>query len=344
MRPTVSQAPKHKTIPIFLAQLGCPHQCTFCNQHTITASDVPTPKQAQAQIAQMLQTVGENCKPTLAFFGGSFTALPKEQMEAYLKIAQPFDFDSIRISTRPDAIDTERLSLLRHYGVTHIELGIQSMDDAVLAACRRGHTADQSRRACAQIVEGGFTLGGQMMIGLPASTAKSECQTAQEICALGAKEARIYPLCVFADTPLFSQMQRGEFSPISQAQAVTRSADALEILLSHGVKVLRIGLCANEGLEHGQVQNGYHSSFGELVYSALYQKAIFTQLKSYPPSELAGATVSVQVAPHAVSRAIGQAQCNRISFCQQFSLHRFLVVPCADYVGFDCTVSVTAPT
>ncbi len=330
---------KHKTVPIFIPHLGCPHQCTFCNQHTITDAHAPTPEQVKVQIADMVATLPKNAPRTLAFFGGSFTALPRADMIAYLSAAQDFSFDSIRISTRPDAIDSQILSILRHYGVTHIELGLQSMDDAVLSATRRGHTAAQAARACAQVVQAGFVLGGQMMIGLPAATPQSEVDTAHKICALGAKEARLYPLCVLSDTPLAAQVARGEFTPISQSDAVRRTADALRILLSHSVKLLRIGLCANEGLTKEQVLGDYHPAFGELVYNTLYYDRIAELLCAYPQAALVGAHATVGVARGARSRAIGQKRQNLRALSARFPLQTITVQEDDSLCGFDCTLT-----
>ncbi len=315
--------------------MGCPNQCTFCNQHAITHASAPTPKAVTEQITAMLQSTDRKTEQIeLAFFGGSFTALPQDQMLAYLEAASPFAFDAIRISTRPDAIDDNILELLKQYRVTHIELGIQSTDDAVLASCKRGHTAAQSALACRKIVEHGFCLGGQMMIGLPGATAQSEMQTAQDICNFGARQCRIYPLSVFAHTPLAAQLAQGEFTPLSLSDAVTRSADALEIFSRHGVQVLRIGLCQTDSLESEILGGAHHPSFGELVYSELFYRRLSALFCKTPPPP----HCTVRIPKGCTSRAVGQNKENRLRLCKEFSLSSLRFAESEHLQGFACEI------
>jgi len=75
----------------------------------------------------------------IAFYGGSFTAIHRDDQVRYLEEVQPFLtsglMNSIRISTRPDALDEETLSLLKEHGVKTVEVGVQSMNDEVLFFC-----------------------------------------------------------------------------------------------------------------------------------------------------------------------------------------------------------------
>ena len=130
---------KHKNIAIFVPHAGCPHACSFCNQKTITAQQtLPQPDDVVRICTQALAEIQDPSNAEIAFFGGSFTAIPQDYMTSLLKAAQPFlgagRFAGIRISTRPDCISEAILRLLLQYGVTAIELGAQSMDDAVLRA------------------------------------------------------------------------------------------------------------------------------------------------------------------------------------------------------------------
>lgn len=282
-----------------------------------------TPADARRQIETHLATIPQDATVEIAFFGGSFTAIPRAEMEALLQTAFPFvasgRVSSIRISTRPDAIDGEVLDVLSSYGVQTIELGIQSMSDRVLSACRRGHTADSCRRAAKQIVARGFTLGGQMMIGLPCSTPADESGTARAIVSMGAKEARIYPVVVFADTPLADEMQAGIYKPLTVWEAVERTVAPMEILSDAGVKLLRVGLCETESLHQpGQVIGGaYHPALGELSYSALYRKRIFAEISRIEP--IHHQNLKISVAPGKLSMAIGQRRCNYTAILQEFA-------------------------
>lgn len=312
---------KQVRIPIFVPHLGCPRQCTFCNQRTITGTPPMTPDSARRQIESHLATIRRPSNVEIAFFGGSFTAIERRDMEALLKVASPYlasgAVSSIRISTRPDAIDEEILSILAHYGVGTIELGIQSTADSVLLACNRGHTAADSYRAAEQILRRDFVLGGQMMVGLPSSTAADEEATARSIVLMGAKEARIYPVVVFRDTPLADDMKSGLYRPLSVEEAVSRSVTPMELLLDAGITLLRVGLCETEGL-HGSdtvLGGAYHPALGELCYSALYQKRIFALMQSIPQNQ----NLKISVAPGCLSMAIGQKRCNRIAIEKEFA-------------------------
>ena len=305
---------KHYTIPIFVPHLGCPCQCSFCNQKTITGISPMTPAMAKQQIDDHLNTLPRDAHIEIAFFGGSFTAIPRNQMEALLQIASPYlaseQVSSIRISTRPDAIDRDVLDLLAHYGVQTIELGIQSISDHVLTACNRGHSANDTYRATKLIIDHGMRLGGQMMVGLPGSTLADELATARAIIEMGACEARIYPVVVFANTPLATQTARGEYTPLTEREAVKRTASSLELLLNANIRLLRIGLCETESLhQSGQLIGGaYHPALGELCYSEIYLNRIMKLLSVM--NTFLQSSIKIAVAPGRLSMAIGQKRCN----------------------------------
>lgn len=281
-----------------------------------------TPAMAKDQIEQHLTTIPANAQVDIAFFGGSFTAIPRSQMESLLQTASPYlasgRVSSIRISTRPDAIEKDVLSLLSLYRVKTIELGIQSVSDKVLNACNRGHTAADSFRAAKLILENGFTLAGQMMIGLPSSGLEDELSTARAIIDMGATEARIYPVAVFAGTPLAEEMIRGRYVPLTANEAAERTALPLEALLNANVKLLRIGLMETESLHApGQVIGGaYHPALGELCYSVLYRKQILSILSEMTLSE--HSNLKISVAPGKLSMAIGQKRCNNRAIREEY--------------------------
>ena len=189
----------------------------------------------------MLESEGGSFEESqIAFFGGSFTAIEKTRMEALLSVANEYInkgvAQSIRISTRPDCINEEILEILKKYRVTHIELGVQSTDERVLSACKRGHNADDSFNAARLIVNQGFVFGGQMMIGLPEATAESEIQTALDIVKMSAGEARIYPTVVFEETELYEMTKNGTYNPLGLEEAIERTAKCYRIFHDAGGK------------------------------------------------------------------------------------------------------------
>lgn len=303
---------KHKNIPIFIPHEGCPNCCVFCSQRKITGvKDTATAlsdelKRCKAIIDEATETIANASSTEIAFFGGSFTAIDETRMTELLKLGYEYiengKVSGIRLSTRPDFIDEHKLNILKRYGVKAIELGVQSMSDRVLLACKRGHTADDSRKSGRLIVKHGFEYVGQMMIGLPESTLESELLTAKEIIESGAKFSRIYPTITIEGTELYQMYLDGSYVPLTLDEAVERSSRVLELFLENGVKVLRIGLQSSEEMEKNPF---YHSAFGELAWGELYYRKMRKLLK-----EAKSDSVLFTVESSQVSKAVGQKRKN----------------------------------
>lgn len=269
----------HRNLPFFVPHAGCPNCCVFCSQVKITGERAE--KDPETEISELRTLLdsekGDFAESQIAFFGGSFTAIERERMEALLSVADEYIkkgvASSIRISTRPDKIDLSVLEILKKYNVTNIELGVQSTDDGVLSASNRGHLSSDSFNAARLITENDFVFGGQMMIGLPESTSETEMQTARDIVKMGAKEARIYPTVVFEGTKLYDMAENEEYSPLTTEEAVERTAKCYKIFLDAGVKVLRIGLHSSENLAKAP-HGANHPAIGELVKSRVYTDII----------------------------------------------------------------------
>ena len=305
---------KHINIPVFVPHLGCPHDCVFCNQRTITGKSEFDISHVRQDITDALSTVDiENTEAEIAFFGGSFTGIERELMVNLLEISDEF-YDkgmikSVRCSTRPDYIDREILDILKSHHVRTVEIGIQSMSDKVLEASARGHTSAETENACRMIVDKGFDLVGQMMIGLPCSSVEDEIMTAERICSFGAVGARIYPTVVFRKTALCTMAEEGSYDPLTVDEAVERSAEVLGIFADNGVDVIRIGLCESEGLhsDSGIYAGAFHPAFGELCISEYYYKKFKNSL-----NDIQSGKVTIYVSKGSLSKAVGQHGKNRI--------------------------------
>ena len=227
------------------------------------------------------------------------------------------EVSGIRMSTRPDYIDDEIIDILKRYTISAVELGIQSFDEKVLKASKRGHSAGDSRRAMLALKNSGFKTVGQMMIGLPMSTSESEMECAEEICKLGASAARIYPTIVFRNTELHSSTVNGDYRPLTVDEAVIRSADVLEIFIENDVDCLRIGLCESENLhaESSYYAGPNHPSLGELVYSEIYHREVGKKLID---TDVAGKNVIIEVPRGDMSQAVGQAKRNKRFIIERF--------------------------
>jgi len=312
--------PRHRIIPLFVPHLGCPNDCVFCNQRKISGSITP----ADGETVRRTVGTAREYTPTgaeLAFYGGSFTAIPEEQQRELLEAARPYMEEGfiagIRVSTRPDKIDAAALALLREYGVKTIELGSQSMDDKVLRMSGRGHTAEDTRSAAALIKASGFRLMLQMMTGLPGSSFETDVMTARELIKLSPDGVRIYPTVIIRDTALYELWQAGKYREHTVEDAVCVCAEIVKEFDAAGIPIIRLGLNPTDDLSAGEAAGGaYHPALGELVYSRIYlQKAE----KLIAESDCSS-TVTLGVHPSRVSLMTGQKRQNIEKLKEKFDL------------------------
>ncbi len=331
---------KHINIPVFVPHLGCPHDCVFCNQRKITGQESFSIEKARADVEEVVKNIdSKNEKAEIAFFGGSFTGIERSLMISLLDMANEFcetgSVSGIRLSTRPDYIDDNILSILSKYPVKTVELGIQSLSDRVLSASNRGHTSRDALRAMRAVKDAKFDLVGQMMVGLPYSTLEDEIHTIRQICASGADGIRIYPTAVFSHTALHKMMLDGRYEPLTPENAVSRVAELLDIAHEHGVPVIRVGLCETESLhsESGIVAGAFHPALGEMCMSAFFLKLFTRELDKY--HDLAGKKVIISVAKSMLSKAIGQKRSNLSLLKEKYSLNELKFVTDEKLSGYE---------
>lgn len=279
-------------IPIFVPHLGCPHQCIFCNQRSISgvSNSTTTPNLLEKTVKLYLKTWGKKggFKTQIAFYGGSFTGLDSKIQESLLSKAHDFinrgEVSSIRISTRPDYINSEIICLLKDYGVDTIELGVQSMADRVLMLSRRGHTSSDVEMAVETIKGYDLELGLQIMPGLPEDTPDLIMNTVDRIIKMRPDFMRIYPTLVIKDTPLEELYLRGGFLPMTLDEAVNICKEALLRFKIADIPVVRLGLQSTPELEkQGTIIAGpYHSSFRHLVEAAIFLEMAMRLVEKSP--------------------------------------------------------------
>ncbi len=309
---------KHANISLFVPHAGCPNQCSFCNQKTISGSvSELTAEEVRKTLeeAEKSGLVPENTE--IAFFGGSFTAINREYMISLLEEAKPFIdkgiFGGIRISTRPDAIDEEILKILKEFKVTAIELGAQSTDDEVLLCNRRGHTKDDIINSSLLIKKHGFSLGLQMMTGLYKSTREADIETAKSIIALKPDTVRIYPTIVLENTHLSELLKQKKYVSPTLDETVSLCAELLEMFYENNIKVIRLGLHSGGNVLDGYLSGPYHPAFGELCESEIYLKIIRKKLFEIYKNEKISETknVTIFVNNKEISKATGQKGKNK---------------------------------
>ena len=325
-------AVKHRNIPIFIPHLGCPNMCVFCNQRSISGKQSFKKESVIGEIEAALATLPLDAETEIAYFGGSFTGIDRSLMIYLLDLARKYvtfpregqaRVSGIRFSTRPDYINEEIMGILAEYPITTVELGLQSMDDKVLRLSNRGHSAIDAENACKLIKSAGYSLVGQMMIGLPGGNLENEVATAKKICEMGADGARIYPTVTFYDTELAHMAERGEYEMLSLEDAIFRSKEVLKVFNSAGVECIRIGLCASDNLSDGEKVMGgaNHPALGELVMGELYydeMREFF--IKVSRGASIVGKNIKLLVPTGRLSMAIGQKGRNRDRLLREFGM------------------------
>lgn len=306
-------------IPIFVPHLGCPNNCTFCNQKSISGQmKNVTGKEVKETIEKFLKSFKNNdIEKEIAFFGGSFTGIEKNIQEELLSVAYEYvkngTVSGIRVSTRPDYIDKEKLKLLKQYGVKTIELGVQSTNDYILKKCKRGHTFEDVKNASKLIRKFGFTLGHQMMIGLPESTRLDELNTAKDLAKLKPKIIRLYPVLVIKNTELEEEYKNVEYEPVTVNQAVEICKELLYFFEKKKIKVIRIGLqntdlISNpENVESEVVAGPYHEAFGQLVEDSIWYDKILNEIKKFNTKVI---KAQIEVNPANVNNVVGHKRGN----------------------------------
>ncbi|MFW5908012.1 MAG: elongator complex protein 3 [Desulfosalsimonas sp.] len=337
---------KPYVIPIFIPHSGCPHRCTFCNQHSVTGSreSLPDPEKLGAEIEQWLQYRSRDRGFTeISFYGGNFLGLEKGRIRRLLDEAAYWvssgKVHGLRFSTRPDTVNPETMSLIAGYPVTTVEIGVQSMDDRVLELLKRGHTSADSEDAAHTLKKAGYRLGCQIMTGMPGESRDSALATAGAVADLKPGFVRIYPLVVLSGSALAAEYRAGRFVPLELQECIRRTASLYRVFERNLIPVIRMGLqSSNELNTQGTILAGpYHQALGHMVFSHLMLQRARRILDAVPwlPE-----TVEMRVHPSSVSRMRGLKNANiRLLESTYPCVRRFLVRPDPDVAEDDVVIS-----
>jgi histone acetyltransferase (RNA polymerase elongator complex component) len=274
-------------IPIFVPHLGCPHNCVFCNQNKISGEEgIVDSQYVENTVQEYLRTIDiTNSTVEISFFGGTFTAIPMEKQKELLEVAYKYKklkkINFIRLSTRPDYINVDILNHLKEYNVDIIELGVQSLDKEVLRKSARGHSKEDVKKASMLIKEYGFTLGHQIMLGLPGDTFAKDLDTAKKSIEMKPDICRIYPALVIKDTPMEEMLRREEYKPYTLSEAVTIAKKIYKLYIENNINVIRVGLQPTENINTGGdiIDGPFHPAFRELVESSILNEHIYNLIK-----------------------------------------------------------------
>lgn len=309
-------AKSHYIIPIFVPHEGCPHDCVFCNQNSITGTSTKVDAMYVEQLVnEYLQTItSEDAIIEISFFGGTFTAINMEKQIELLTVAKKYKDNNkirfIRLSTRPDYIDDNILMNLKKYSVDIIELGVQSLDEDVLLKSGRGHTAQDVERASKLIKQYGFVLGHQVMIGLPGDNIQKDIETAKGVIALKPDICRIYPALIIKDTHMETMYIEKSFKPYSLNEAIKISKIIYIMMIANQINVIRIGLQPTEEISEGNdlVAGPFHPAFRELVEGSIYNDMVYEAIINNINRDISPNNVLLKINPKDISKLYAKSK------------------------------------
>ena len=234
--------------------------------------------------------------------------------------------DGIRFSTRPDTINDRTLKIIKDYPVSTVELGVQSMNDQVLALTGRGHSAAHTVRAVERLKLLHLRFGLQMMVGLPGDDASSALKTTQRIIDLGPDFVRIYPTLVVANTRLARWYKRGDYTPLSLAEGVTLVKKIYLKFNQAGITVIRMGLQASDDPEDGVtvLAGPHHPAFGHLVHCEIF---LDTAMSTIEAANSLKDTLTIFVHPRSISKMRGLKNSNIEKLKERYQFKSIAVVP-----------------
>ncbi len=318
---------KHYTIPVFIPHKGCKNECVFCDQRKISgALKSPTYDEVDKTIKEHLEYIKDKkdlANVEIAFFGGSFTGLNIDEQVGYLKVANSYliqkKVNGIRLSTRPDYIKPYILNLLKKYGVTTIELGVQSMDNNVLNASKRGHLNTDTIRASKLINLWGFNLGHQIMIGLPKSSEVIEKCTMEAVVKMAPKELRIYPVYVLENSELYDMYNKKEYAPLTIKEAVERVLKIMHICMSTNIKVIRLGLQSTSEItsNSSNILGPVCDNFAEYVLARLAREKMEKEISA---KNITSKKITFEIPQKYVSIVIGPKKINKNYFEKVYNI------------------------
>ena len=251
------------TVTVLTKPYPCPGQCIFCPTDVRMPKsylpDEPGARRALEhafdpydQVAARLRALDEVGHPTdkveLLILGGTWSAYRRNYQEWFVLRC----FDALNggaeshtltqaqarnetashrnvglvIETRPDHVDSQELSWLRYLGVTKVQMGVQSLDDAILALNRRGHAVAQTLQAVELLRAAGFKIVLHWMPNLFGATPESDRQDFARLWhGFCPDEIKIYPNQLLENTDLYAYWQRGEYCPYTTQELVDLIAD-----------------------------------------------------------------------------------------------------------------------
>ena len=273
--------------PVFFPFAGCARRCLFCAQDIQTGRPTAPVRSHLDAAATMLEERLKRGLPALelAFFGGTFTALPSDDLKACLDFAVRWRdkgaVHTFRCSTRPDCLGRTVLASLKKAGCGMVELGVQSFSDPALSLSQRGYMGEQARAGCLLVRESGLRLGIQLMPGMPGLDAEAARKDVELAAALDPACVRLYPCLVLAGSALADLWRAGEYTPWNLPECVDFLAWACLRFEKAGIPIARMGLAEEPGLREQVLAGPRHPALGNMVRALALHHSLRDRMREF---------------------------------------------------------------
>ena len=241
--------------------------CIYCDNSSFspkgTEAVIPIEEQMASGMAYH-RTRLKSEKFLIYFQKFTNTYAPVERLsELYRRALDHPDVVGLSIGTRPDAITDQAIDLLAELARDRyicVELGLQSMDDAILSGINRGHTLAEYLGTVERLAGRGIDICTHLIYGFPGETRAGFLKSARLIAGLPVSSLKLHQLHVVAGTRLAELYQSGAFTPITLDEYVGGICDFLEelppqvsIQRLYGSAPLAIRMAPNWGLKNNQM-------------------------------------------------------------------------------------------
>lgn len=281
IRKPVKTASGVAVIALMPKPYACPHgRCTYCpggievntpNSYTgrepstqnAIANGYDPKKQITDKIEHLTGYGHDIAKLELVIVGGTFLFMPRQYQVSFIKSCfdalNGFDSDdlesakrnnesaSIRnvgftIETKPDYCKALHVDWMLDYGITRVEIGVQSLHEEVYQSVNRGHTYQDVLESFQISKDAGYKIVAHMMPGLPAMSPEEDIEDFKRLFSdpsLRPDMLKIYPTLVLENTPLYDSYRRGEFVPYSQDQMI-RVLTEMKRIIPRWARIMRM--------------------------------------------------------------------------------------------------------
>jgi len=194
----------------------CAHKCEYCAFYSAVPKEDLVSRYVSALVRE-LELVAHELKPRTVFFGGGTPSLLNlKQWEQILKAFERLGLlgaEEWTVECNPATVSADKAKLLRDYGVNRVSMGVQSLDERLLERLGRIHSREQVFKSFDTLRAAGFAnINVDLMFAIPTQTMDHWRTTLRDAIALGSEHLSCYEVIYEDDTPLFHQLQAGEFS------------------------------------------------------------------------------------------------------------------------------------